>query len=177
MDFHVQIMFHAQVVTTFRSTLRDFFSKIWEWVSIYYFILCSSVHKFLFSWAFWAPKVDYNSIYGICKCSVSYVFVMEFFFLSQPKLTMARCRRNVDNFLEACRKIGVEEVGSNNRFFEHASCCLAPFTALLQELSEALGVNFKHNGILIKCLNLVHKFQTMIHACTFNLFIFVTIFF
>lgn len=23
---------------------------------------------------------------------------------------MARCRRNVDNFLEACRKIGVEEV-------------------------------------------------------------------
>ncbi|XP_018317415.1 leucine-rich repeat and calponin homology domain-containing protein 1 isoform X3 [Mycetomoellerius zeteki] len=26
-----------------------------------------------------------------------------------PKLTMARCRRNVDNFLEACRKIGVDE--------------------------------------------------------------------
>lgn len=26
---------------------------------------------------------------------------------------MARCRRNVDNFLEACRKIGVDEV---NRF-------------------------------------------------------------
>lgn len=23
---------------------------------------------------------------------------------------MARCRRNVDNFLEACRKIGVDEV-------------------------------------------------------------------
>lgn len=31
-------------------------------------------------------------------------------FLLQPKLTMARCRRNVDNFLEACRKIGVDEV-------------------------------------------------------------------
>lgn len=28
----------------------------------------------------------------------------------QPKLTMARCRRNVDNFLEACRRIGVDEV-------------------------------------------------------------------
>ncbi|KAJ0181631.1 hypothetical protein K1T71_002353 [Dendrolimus kikuchii] len=28
---------------------------------------------------------------------------------AQPKLSMARCRRNVDNFLEACRKIGVEE--------------------------------------------------------------------
>ncbi|GAB0100037.1 leucine-rich repeat and calponin homology domain-containing protein [Sergentomyia squamirostris] len=26
-----------------------------------------------------------------------------------PKLTMARCRRNVDNFLEACRKIGVDD--------------------------------------------------------------------
>lgn len=82
----------------------------------------------------------------------------------------------MDNFLEACRKIGVEEVCSNNHyFFEHASCCLAPFAALLQELSEALAVNFKHNGILIKCLNLLHKFQTMFHACTFNLFVFVTI--
>nr|CAD7462335.1 unnamed protein product [Timema tahoe] len=30
--------------------------------------------------------------------------------LRNPKLTMARCRRNVDNFLEACRRIGVEEV-------------------------------------------------------------------
>lgn len=30
--------------------------------------------------------------------------------LLQPKLTMARCRRNVDNFLDACRKIGVDEV-------------------------------------------------------------------
>jgi hypothetical protein len=96
---------------------------------------------------------------------------MEFFFLSQPKLTMARCRRNVDNFLEACRKIGVEEVGSNNHyFFEHAYLCLAPFTALLQELSEALAVNFKHTGFLIKCLNLIHTFQTMFHACTFNFF-------
>ncbi|XP_062547620.1 leucine-rich repeat and calponin homology domain-containing protein isoform X2 [Armigeres subalbatus] len=26
-----------------------------------------------------------------------------------PKLTMARCRRNVDNFLDACRRIGVDE--------------------------------------------------------------------
>lgn len=28
----------------------------------------------------------------------------------QPKLGMAKCRRNVENFLEACRKIGVPEV-------------------------------------------------------------------
>lgn len=33
-------------------------------------------------------------------------------FSLQPKLTMARCRRNVDNFLEACRKIGVDEVSA-----------------------------------------------------------------
>lgn len=31
-----------------------------------------------------------------------------------PKLTMARCRRNVDNFIEACRRIGVDE---------HLVCC------------------------------------------------------
>lgn len=28
----------------------------------------------------------------------------------QPKLGMAKCRRNVENFLEACRKLGVPEV-------------------------------------------------------------------
>uniref|UniRef100_A0A3Q0R6W0 Calponin-homology (CH) domain-containing protein n=1 Tax=Amphilophus citrinellus TaxID=61819 RepID=A0A3Q0R6W0_AMPCI len=27
-----------------------------------------------------------------------------------PKLTMAKCRRNVENFLEACRRIGVPQV-------------------------------------------------------------------
>nr|XP_058920370.1 DISP complex protein LRCH3 isoform X9 [Kogia breviceps] len=29
--------------------------------------------------------------------------------LRKPKLTMAKCRRNVENFLEACRKIGVPQ--------------------------------------------------------------------
>ena len=29
---------------------------------------------------------------------------------SVPKLPVARCRRNVENVLEACRKIGVPEV-------------------------------------------------------------------
>lgn len=29
---------------------------------------------------------------------------------SVPKLPVARCRRNVENFIEACRKIGVPEV-------------------------------------------------------------------
>lgn len=31
-------------------------------------------------------------------------------FVLQPKLSMAKCRRNVENFLEACRKMGVPEV-------------------------------------------------------------------
>ena len=30
--------------------------------------------------------------------------------VSQPKLNMAKCRRNVENFLLACRKMGVREV-------------------------------------------------------------------
>lgn len=30
----------------------------------------------------------------------------------QPKLTMAKCRRNVENFLDACRRIGVPQVTS-----------------------------------------------------------------
>lgn len=29
---------------------------------------------------------------------------------------MARCRRNVDNFLEACRRIGVDEVSSSDTY-------------------------------------------------------------
>lgn len=28
----------------------------------------------------------------------------------QPKLTLAKCRKNVENFLEACRKLGVHRV-------------------------------------------------------------------
>uniref|UniRef100_A0A673NEA3 Calponin-homology (CH) domain-containing protein n=1 Tax=Sinocyclocheilus rhinocerous TaxID=307959 RepID=A0A673NEA3_9TELE len=28
-----------------------------------------------------------------------------------PKLSMAKCRRNVENFLDACKKLGVPQVG------------------------------------------------------------------
>lgn len=38
-------------------------------------------------------------------------------FVFQNKLTMARCRRNVDNFLEACRRIGVDEVRISESLF------------------------------------------------------------
>ena len=30
----------------------------------------------------------------------------------QPKLTLAKCRRNVENFLDACRRIGVDHVSA-----------------------------------------------------------------
>ncbi|XP_057388852.1 leucine-rich repeat and calponin homology domain-containing protein 1 isoform X4 [Balaenoptera acutorostrata] len=33
-----------------------------------------------------------------------------------PKLSMAKCRRNVENFLEACRKLGVPESTQDSRF-------------------------------------------------------------
>ncbi|XP_044209782.1 DISP complex protein LRCH3 isoform X3 [Thunnus albacares] len=53
-----------------------------------------------------------------------------------PKLTMAKCRRNVENFLEACRRIGVpqmEPTSSLKKLFSHllkqpireeSTCCL-----------------------------------------------------
>lgn len=31
-------------------------------------------------------------------------------FFPQPKLSMAKCRRNVENFLDACKKMGVPPV-------------------------------------------------------------------
>ena len=46
------------------------------------------------------------------------VFVFSF----QPKLTPAKCRRNVDNFLEACRKIGVHRVSKTYRYFVCCDC-------------------------------------------------------
>lgn len=47
---------------------------------------------------------------SLCILTLMKIYMIMKFVYFQPKLTMARCRRNVDNFLEACRKIGVEEV-------------------------------------------------------------------
>lgn len=44
---------------------------------------------------------------------------IDFAYQMQPKLTMARCRRNVDNFLDACRRIGVDEVSSMRLLFRN----------------------------------------------------------
>ena len=38
---------------------------------------------------------------------VDFESVLTFF---QPKLSLAKCRRNVENFLEACKQIGVKDV-------------------------------------------------------------------
>ena len=43
-----------------------------------------------------------------------------------PKLTVAKCRRNVENFIEACRRIGVSEVSSANFYINIAQIFL-PF--------------------------------------------------
>lgn len=94
-----------------------------------------------------------------------------FLFIPQPKLTMARCRRNVDNFLEACRKIGVEEVGANGHccfVLSMLTCRLAPFTASFQEPSEVTAVNFKLKSYLTKYPNLMFTFSTMLYAYTWN---------
>lgn len=47
-------------------------------------------------------------------------------FLLQPKLTMAKCRRNVENFLEACRKIGVPQVRQKTSSFVCRLLFLSP---------------------------------------------------
>ena len=53
-------------------------------------------------------------------------------FLSQPKLSAAKCRRNVDNFLAACRKIGVREVSDQ---FEQKQLLQLIFTFACQRSS------------------------------------------
>uniref|UniRef100_A0A9L0STK2 Leucine rich repeats and calponin homology domain containing 1 n=1 Tax=Equus caballus TaxID=9796 RepID=A0A9L0STK2_HORSE len=40
-----------------------------------------------------------------------------------PKLSMAKCRRNVENFLEACRKLGVPEVPMHQLTCQCDACC------------------------------------------------------
>lgn len=55
----------------------------------------AAVGLLLYAWQ-WMPP-PHASMFTDCLCF-------------QPKLGMAKCRRNVENFLEACRKLGVPEV-------------------------------------------------------------------
>ncbi|XP_035459544.1 leucine-rich repeat and calponin homology domain-containing protein 1 isoform X1 [Scophthalmus maximus] len=50
-----------------------------------------------------------------------------------PKLSMAKCRRNVENFLDACRKIGVPE-SSLCSPYDIIQCRLQPLRATLRAL-------------------------------------------
>uniref|UniRef100_A0A3B4ZWU5 Calponin-homology (CH) domain-containing protein n=1 Tax=Stegastes partitus TaxID=144197 RepID=A0A3B4ZWU5_9TELE len=45
-----------------------------------------------------------------------------------PKLSMAKCRRNVENFLDACRKIGVPEVRRTHLHRNHRTPSLVSVT-------------------------------------------------
>ncbi|XP_070694640.1 leucine-rich repeat and calponin homology domain-containing protein 1 [Pempheris klunzingeri] len=50
-----------------------------------------------------------------------------------PKLSMAKCRRNVENFLDACRKIGVPEFSLCSPY-DIIQCRLQPVCATVQAL-------------------------------------------
>ena len=52
---------------------------------------------------------------SICVFNIGYPFIVSkllpiFSLFFQPKLTMPKCQMNVDAFLDACRRIGVEKV-------------------------------------------------------------------
>ncbi|KAK6167235.1 hypothetical protein SNE40_021316 [Patella caerulea] len=63
-----------------------------------------------------------------------------------PKLTMAKCRRNVENFLEACRKIGVsqEQICSVHDILEEKSVIRVAITA---GSLVAIGTNPKQSVV------------------------------
>ena len=46
-------------------------------------------------------------------------------FTLQPKLTMPKCQKNVDYFLEACRKLGVDRV-CKNKYIDSSLKALFP---------------------------------------------------
>lgn len=63
-----------------------------------------------------------------------------------PKLTLAKCRRNVDNFLDACRKIGVDQeqiCGPQDIFDEKGITRVALTVAAL----VAIGTNPKQSAV------------------------------
>ncbi|XP_015997780.2 leucine-rich repeat and calponin homology domain-containing protein 1 isoform X3 [Rousettus aegyptiacus] len=77
-----------------------------------------------------------------------------------PKLSMAKCRRNVENFLEACRKLGVPEeptaVPSSSQLLAHAKDSLLCGRTSVME-----------NGLLSGLAALPHFWQA--HPATWRL--------
>ncbi|XP_038575460.1 leucine-rich repeat and calponin homology domain-containing protein 1-like isoform X2 [Micropterus salmoides] len=68
-----------------------------------------------------------------------------------PKLSMAKCRRNVENFLDACRKIGVPE-SSLCSPYDIIQCRLQPVCATVQALA-ALDATSLHRKQAISTPN------------------------
>uniref|UniRef100_A0A671SWY3 Calponin-homology (CH) domain-containing protein n=1 Tax=Sinocyclocheilus anshuiensis TaxID=1608454 RepID=A0A671SWY3_9TELE len=58
-----------------------------------------------------------------------------------PKLTMAKCRRNVENFLEACRRIGVPQVFFKTKLRKNVCFIFASNLASLAVSSSAFKCN------------------------------------
>ena len=90
-----------------------------KYVQAFTFTYTPHTYRKLISLAYLHQNFNLTASLVLCYCITTLILMTPFCifsFLHQPKLTMARCRRNVDNFLEACRKIGVEEVGTNMHY-------------------------------------------------------------
>lgn len=69
---------------------------------------------------------------------------------------MARCRRNVDNFLDACRRIGVDEVCNSNTFFSFLKRITITLKKNLHKRisrKERKKINFKRKIFVASCTN------------------------
>lgn len=73
----------------------------------------------------------------------------------QPKLSMAKCRRNVENFLDACKKLGVPQVKNH----QHAG--------LGGALSDAESDNPDTSPMadMIRISAAVHKYELLLLMC------------
>ena len=65
-------------------------------------------------WGFSSEEVLLYSVSFVSREEINIDTVSIFYLFLQPKLNTAKCRRNVENFLLACRKIGVREVSVKN---------------------------------------------------------------
>ena len=83
-----------------------------------------------------------------CKLSFQIFNLLNGF---QPKLTGAKCRRNVDNFLSACRKIGVREVCTNS-YIE----CTKAMIIIFAWVASQIFLVFFPNIFCVHCT--VHRF-------------------
>uniref|UniRef100_A0A4W5P4V7 Calponin-homology (CH) domain-containing protein n=1 Tax=Hucho hucho TaxID=62062 RepID=A0A4W5P4V7_9TELE len=75
-----------------------------------------------------------------------------------PKLSMAKCRRNVENFLDACRKMGVPEVRHTPSFLLDSGTSLIlnqPLIESQKRLGASAGMKLDH----LRSLQLIYFIQ------------------